>query len=131
MKQAKQTIQVAKTKTKTEEYQEEVQLETATDRKAARDLTYSIAQKEQSVAQKQRELDTLATELEKRKAEHQRAIIEVTKSTAQLEMYNSRPKSQMITKTRETQYTEMVDKKVRKVITETPMPIQNWKSNAI
>ena len=76
--------------------------------------------------QQERALVEMSKELEKKKTEHQAALIEIAKTNAQLEVYNTRPKTQTVTKTRDTQYTEMIEKKVRKIITETPTPIENW-----
>lgn len=127
VKQAKQTIQVAVQKTKTETFTEEIELETEEDRMAARSLAESLVHKERSVAQHQRELDNLAAQFEQKKLEHQQALLDITKETAKLEAYSSRKKTMTVTKTKEIPYTEMVDKKVRKVITETPVAIENWK----
>lgn len=75
---------------------------------------------------KELEIQQLAAMLEAKKKEYEECQHEIGECSHTLEVQMAKPKSKMVTKTREVDHVEYQEKKVRKVTTETPVAVDNW-----
>ena len=129
-KAKKEVIKVPVQTTRTEEYQEEVNIETEADRRLEKELETKLKVRGQDLVSKQAEIQQLAALLEQKQREHSACRHEIEECDHNLKAVKAKPKTQMVTKTRQVPHTEYHEKKVRKVTTETPVAVENWRELA-
>lgn len=129
-KAKKETIKVPVQTKRTETYEEEVQLETEADRVLMRELETKLRVRTADLMKKEMEIQQLAAMLEAKKREYEDCQHEISECSHTLEVQMAKPKSKMVTKTREVDHVEYKEKKVRKVTTETPVAVDNWQEIA-
>lgn len=94
--------------------------------KRANEVDYHLAELEIA----QRHAAKLAQALELKRHEHEKCVDECDKADLALVEAHSHVTTEMRERVVEKQYTEYVEKKVRKLTTETPMPIGDWRQTA-
>jgi len=125
-KAIKETIQIPIQTTKTESYTEEEMLQTEADRTLIRELETKLKVRTIDLSGKEIEIQQLANMLEAKKKEFERCQLEITQYSKSLQIELAKPKSHIVSKTRQVPHTEYKEKKVRKVTTETPVAVENW-----
>jgi hypothetical protein len=130
IKAVKETIQIPVQTTRTERYEQEEMLETEADRTLMRELETKLRVRTMDLTSKEAEIQQLAAMLEAKKRDFEMCQHDISECSHHLETQMAKPKSHIVSKTREVAHTEYKNKKVRKVTTETPVAVENWKELA-